>query len=399
MNLLYYCDEYPPVRNGGIGTVVKLVAEAMAKRGHRVIVAGKYWEGQSRQTIEEINGVTVIRWHKGSYRTLGIRACDFIRDEKRLRTLKAQRILDRTRLLLERVVKEHQVDLLEMPDYVDSFIYNDGIVFPRKHFSIPLLLRVHGSVSFLYHHLQYVENEERTKQDKRLFDSADAVSAVSAFSKRYVEEGLCFDKPIEVIYNPIEDKLFANASESLPVGQTILFFGKIAAMKGVYSLIKAFNIVAEKNPQARLRLVGSGDINQAKQLVDSRFADRIEWTGFVPHEEIGNEIDKAAFCVLPSYFENFSMAALEVLARKRALIYTNRASGSELIEDGENGLLVNPDDVVQIADKMELLLSDTTLRDCLAEKGYEMCRRRFSTDVIIPQMESYYEEIIARCRK
>ena len=40
MNILYYCDEYPPTRNGGIGTVVKLVAEAMAARGHQVTVAG-----------------------------------------------------------------------------------------------------------------------------------------------------------------------------------------------------------------------------------------------------------------------------------------------------------------------------------------------------------------------
>lgn len=397
MNILYCCDEYPPTRNGGIGTVVKLVAEAMAKRGHRVFVAGTYWEGEGKETVEEINGVTIIRWHKGCYDTIGVRVCNLVKVGERSKTTKTQRILNRTQSLLEDVVKKHQIDVLEMPDYVDGFIHNDGLVFPVRRFSVPMIVRVHGSVSFLFHHVEGVENEEKTKQDKALFDQADAICAVSEFSKRYVEERLCFNKPIDVIYNPIEASAFENPKES--EGQNILFFGKIAEMKGAFSLIKAFNIVAEKNLQVRLRLVGSGDIEGARRLVNPQFADRVDFVGFVPHERIADEIDAALFCVLPSYFENFSMAALEVLARRKALIYTQMASGKELIDDGENGFLVDPNDVGQIAEKMELLLSDASLRHRLAENGYEMCRSRFSTETIIPQMEHYYQSVIEKCRK
>ena len=393
MNILYYCDEYPPARNGGIGTVVKLVAEAMAKRGHRVFVAGTYWEGEGKKTVEETDGVTVIRWHKGSYDTIGIRVCNLVKVGERSKTTKTQRILNRTQSLLEDVIKKHQIDVLEIPDYVDGFIHNDGLVFPARRFSVPLIVRVHGSVSFLFYHVEGVENEEKTKQDRSIFDQADAICAVSEFSKRYVEERLCRNKPIDVIYNPIDASAFESPKES--EGHTVLFFGKIVEMKGAFSLIKAFNIVAEKNLQVRLRLVGSGDIEGARRLVNPQFADRVEFVGFVPHERI----DAALFCVLPSYFENFSMAALEVLARRKALIYTQRASGKELIDDGENGFLVDPDDVGQIAEKMELLLSDVGLRHRLAENGYEMCRSRFSTETIVPQMEQYYQSVIERCRK
>lgn len=399
MNILYYCDEYPPALNGGIGTVVKLVAEAMAKRGHRVIVAGTYWEGEEKETVEEINGVTVIRWHKGSYDTIGIRICSLVNIGNWSRTTKAQQILNRTQRLLEQVIKTHKIDLLEMPDYVDSFVHNNGLVFPARRFSVPIIVRVHGCVSFLYRYLQSVDNEEKTKQDKSLFAKADAICAVSEFSKRYVEENLSPDKDIEVIYNPIDSGSFENVASIDPEQPIILFFGKIAEMKGVFSLIKAFNIVAEKNLQVRLRLVGSGDIEGARRLVNPQFADRVDFVGFVPHERIADEIDAATFCVLPSYFENFSMAALEVLARRKALIYTERASGKELIKDGVNGFLVNPDDVVQIAEKMELLLSDADLCHRLAENGYEMCRSRFSTETIVPQMEQYYQSVIEKCRK
>lgn len=397
MNILYYCDEYPPARSGGIGTVVKLVAEAMAKRGHRVFVAGTYWEGERKITVEETNGVTVIRWHKGSYDTIGIRVCNLVKVGERSKTTKTQRILNRTQSLLEDVIKKHRIDVLEMPDYVDAFIHNEGLIFPARRFSVPMIVRVHGSVSFLFHHVEGVENEKKTKQDRVIFDQADAICAVSEFSKRYVEERLCFNKPIDVIYNPIDASAFESPKES--EGQNILFFGKIAEMKGVFSLIKAFNIVAEKNLQVRLRLVGSGDIEGARRLVNPQFADRVDFVGFVPHERIVAEIDKALFCVLPSYFETFSMAAIEVFSRKKALIFTNRASGHELIKDGVNGLLVDPDNIEQIAEKMDLLLSDADLRNRLANNGCEMCRSRFSTETIIPKMEQYYQSVIEKCRR
>ena len=396
MNILYYCEEYPPARNGGIGTVVKLVAEAMAKRGHKVIVAGKYWDGEGKETVENINGVTVVRWYKSSYNTVGIKSCDLFHFGD-YRKRKAQRVLWRTHELIGKLIGKYEVDILEMPDYVDDFIYNDGLRVARMRFSVPMVIRVHGSVSFLYCQAEGKMRPEKLAQDRAHFGRADAICAVSGFSKRYVEENLCRNKSIDVIYNPIEASAFESPKAS--EDQNILFFGKIAEMKGAFSLIKAFNIVAEKNPQVRLRLVGSGDIEGARRLVNPQFADRVEFVGFVPHERIADEIDAALFCVLPSYFENFSMAALEVLARCKALIYTERASGKELIDDGENGFLVDPDNVGQIAEKMELLLSDVGLRHRLAENGYEMCRSRFSTETIVPQMEQYYQSVIERCRK
>ena len=399
MNILYYCDEYPPARCGGIGTVVKQVAEAMSKRGHKVIVAGKYWQGQGRKTIEQINGVTVIRWHKGSYQTLGIQACSFIRNVEKRKRVKAQRVFDRTHQLLESLIKRHQVDLLEMPDYIDDFEHNDYLEVGRCVFAVPFLIRVHGSVSFLYYNMNGKEMDTKVVLDKQHLKRADAICAVSEFSGRYIKEHLSLEKEVDVIYNPLDDNIFENTKDHESGTQTILFFGKIIEMKGVFSLIRAYNLVAERHSGVRLKLVGSGDTDQVRQLVDPRFSDRVEFVGFMPHAEIINEIDKASFCVIPSYFETFSMAAIEVLARRRALIFTIRASGKELVEDGVNGILVDPDNVSQIADKMDLLLTDIELRDRLAKAGYEMCRKRFSSDNIIPQLERYYYDLIMRCKK
>ena len=395
MNILYYCDEYPPARNGGIGTVVKLIAEAFSQRGHNVVVAGKYWNGKGRKTIEQVNGVTIVRWHKTSFYSLATAFLTLFRTNWS-KDFKAQLIFYKTHKLLKKLVDHYSIDIVEVPDYVDEFLHHNGLRTPNWRSRIPKVIRVHGSVSFLYYYLNGSPDEKKIEQDREYFNKADAVYAVSSFSERYVTEHLCKWKEVKVIYNPIGEHWFKQSSDNND-SNIILFFGKIATMKGVYSLVKAFNLVAAISADAKLKLIGNGNPEAAKELVDSRFYDRVEFAGFMSQEHIMEEIDRSAFCVLPSFFENFSMAALEVLARRKALIYTSRTSGPELIEDGVNGFIVDPDDIEMLADKMCLLLLDHNLRDCLAVKGFEMCKQRFSTTVIIPQLELYYKELTEKC--
>lgn len=392
MNILYYCDEYPPARNGGIGSVVKIVAEEMCRLGHKVIVVGKYLDRDDKETIETINGVTVIRWHKGKYNSPIFRLkCLFGRWNDNYR--KPQLVLFKTQHLLKEVIDRYGIDIVEVPDYVDDFFHYDSLRSPVWDIPIPKLIRVHGSVSFLNYYLTRTKNEEKIRQDQDFFRQSNAICAVSSFSKEYVQKYICLERVVDVIYNPIESHWFNSFSDN-SASRTILFFGKIAEMKGAYSLIKAFNLIAMEFPGIRLKLIGNGDLDSAKRLVDHSISDRVLFSGFIPKDLIKEEIDNALFCVLPSYFENFSMAALEVLARNRALIYTSRTSGPELIKDMENGILVDPEDIEGLADKMKLLLSDISLRNYLAKRGHDSCKQRFSTDVIIPQLEKYYEGLI-----
>ena len=298
-----------------------------------------------------------------------------------------------TARLVNDLVRREHIDLIEMPDYYDDF-YRNPFIVPKIAFAAPVIIRVHGSVSFILHHSNGNVPKRILEADRSLFAMADGISAVSEFSKRFVTDHLSApNQQVDVIYNPLEDHLFGQTTDHGNV-HTILFIGKINEAKGVYSIIRAFNRLAEAHPDARLRIIGEGDIPHAQSMV--KYPERVHFTGYLHRDKVIEEIDDASFCVLPSYFENFSMAALEVLARKRALIYTNRASGAELIKDGVDGLLVDPDNIDQMAEKMEQLLDDSNLRNRLAENGYAMCRRRFSTEVIIPQIECYYQHLLPR---
>ena len=65
MNILYICDEYPPGRNGGIGTMVQVLGRELVKQGHNVYVAGLYSYRYGGNNFEEDKGVKVWRLRYG----------------------------------------------------------------------------------------------------------------------------------------------------------------------------------------------------------------------------------------------------------------------------------------------------------------------------------------------
>ena len=108
------------------------------------------------------------------------------------------------------------------------------------------------------------------------------------------------------------------------------------------------------------------------------------------------EIDNCSFACIPSFFENFSMVPLEIMGRSRAVIFTNRTSGNEIISDGEEGFTVNPDDIDDIYKKIRTLILEKNLRDLFAKKSYERVLNNFTTDQVVTQLESFYSSCIQK---
>lgn len=402
MNILYYCDEYPPYRNGGIGSVVKLTAEEFARLGHSVVVTGDYSASSVQADFKEYsfdNGVHVYRMsksrHRGDWRLKLLKLANVLLKNgfSWLNYLIAKRKVRIKEQFIAELIDKHAIDIIELADYQDELLH--GLNRPTKFrkYTVPTIIRVHGSCSFIEYYANGNMSDYVLKNDRNHFLRADKICAVSKFSADFAQKYLTNNK-IDVIYNPIEERLFRQEPHEPSDNKSILFFGKIVKTKGAFSLIKAFNSIAKYYPYVELRLIGRGDVEQAKLLVAAPYRSRVTFVDFIPKKQIISEIDASLFCVLPSYFENFSMSALEVQARAKALIYTKRASGAELITDGENGLLADPDNIAELTSKIRLLLDNPSVLQSVSQKGYERCRERFSTEVIIPQLESYYQAII-----
>lgn len=390
MNILFYCSEYPPFPSGGIGSVTRIVAEELVKRGHNITVVGYYSNLSKKQIIENINGVTIYRLGLGLRNGWLKRKLIQFTNKLHLAKWIYQHEVNQIEALLDRLITEHSIDVLELTDYFPLVSCNGTLKF--KKFRIPTILRIHGSVTLINEitgrcprYYRYNDNDH--------FNRCDHVLAVSNFSLEYIRER--FNLPNinswDVIYNPVETSIINQTTPNS--GNIIIFIGRLTKEKGADSLMRAFNICAKYNQSLKLTLLGSGDRKRLLAYVDKEYHDRISFLGYCNREEVIKHIDKCAFGCLPSYMENFSMAAMEIMSRNRTLIYTKRASGKELINDGVDGFLVDPDNIEELSQLILKLSSDYSLRNAMADKAYKKILSKYSTAVIVGQLEEYYARI------
>lgn len=400
MNILYLCDEYPPVKTGGIGIVTKVVAEAMAWRGHGVyVVSGRpVGHGLAHEVVE--NGVTVFRltYFKALY-PLGLlpdkwkdKAILLLKKIGIMRIL-AEQAQRQSNQFVKILIREKLIDVVEKPDYtILSKYFSTPVKFAS--YGIPTVIRVHGALSFLSYYKTGIITSVQRQNDIDNYLSGDRICAVSNFSKEFVQQILGVKRDIDVIYNPLENSYIQLSCKTQQQSHNVVFVGKIIETKGAFSLIRAFNLIADKYPEIRLVMIGRGDVEKARTLLDERYRDRVDFTGYVVRKEVKQLITDSLFCVIPSYFENFSMAAMEVMACGKPLIYTERASGPELIRHKVNGMLVDPTNSEAISVAMSFLLDHPDACRTMGENALRTISESFSEEVIVDRLEAYYKQLI-----
>lgn len=146
-------------------------------------------------------------------------------------------------------------------------------------------------------------------------------------------------------------------------GISLLFFGHLTHLKGVDILIKAFQEVSLHNRDVHLHLVGDGgwrgfceDFVQKENL-----NDRVHFWGAQPQNLLFRVIKGADICVLPSRNDAGPLTVLEAMAAGKPVIATRVGGIPELVKDGRNGILVEPEPD-QLARAIEFLLDNADLR-------------------------------------
>lgn len=393
--ILFYCDEYPPAKSGGIGSVTRIVAEGLVRKGYEITVAGSYEYGTDLPEISELKGVNIYRFTYFSFLKivpvpLRKRAKSVLRKTGVLSRI-AARDLRRNEQKIDQLLRRKGIEVMELVDFIALFQEIKQPVSLHS-FSVPTTLRVHGSVSFLNRNRNVIQPQQLAN-DRMNFRRATAISAVSAYSRDFVNQYLLEEpREIAVIYNPVEEAVLQQ-SEPVKRQKTILFYGKITETKGAFQVIRAFQQLGAAFKDWNLELIGGGLLAEAKAIVQADFRERILFRGYVDRTAVLKAIDEAAFVVIPSYFENFSMAPLEVMARKTAIVYTRRTSGPEIIDDGTDGILVDPDDLQALTESMTRLASDEVFRTKLALAGYDKLTRCFTLPVILDQLEQHYQSV------
>lgn len=393
MHIVYVSWEYPPAYGGGIGTFVRAVGQGMAHRGHRVTV------------ITSTDKPYPMRELDGDVEVLRIRHNSRSGPEPMGSLSSWQARSDATAVILARMIDAGGVDVIEFGDYRGEGVsFLSGTCPDQRPVS---LVRLHTSLVVLN---KYNPSNPRYRvleeYENQAIHAADRVVSPSQALVREMREGVPGLGQMLISPHPVDLRfLDYEPATAVPERDEILYVGRLEERKGVETLARAAAGFFAKVPDTRLVMIG-GDAGAGRRnpsmrqvildLVPRTFHDRIEFAGVMPREDLILRYLQAKFCVFPSHFENFPNTCLEAMCLGRCVIGTDNSGMAEMIQSGENGLIVRAADPNELADAMHRLHAmPEDRRRRMGQAAKQRMAERYHPEIIASEMEQLYGEFVA----
>ena len=277
------------------------------------------------------------------------------------------------------------------PDICISMFCNEVNLLPRLKDGSRKVLEVHFS---RFKRLQYergglwaIADRLRSRQDARLARLYDRFVVLT------MQDADFWGKmdTLRVIPNPVH----FNSAEPVELdGKTVIAVGRFTHQKGFERLIEAWYAVAPAHPEWKLRLIGDGELRSALE-------GQIQTLGLSESVTLGqNEKDmesvysNASILALSSRYEGLPMALIEAqVFGVPAVAFDCKCGPSEIITDGEDGLLVPEGDIQGLAAALTTLMDDEQLRKEMGRKAFKNSFR-WKIDSIMPLWIKLFQEIL-----
>jgi phosphatidylinositol alpha-mannosyltransferase len=234
---------------------------------------------------------------------------------------------------------------------------------------------------------------------KRWFRKLDGKIAVSEAAAEFVDQ--YFRGYYNIIPNGIDFERFATPAPPIPEladgRPSILFLGRLEERrKGFGYLLRAFRIVKQEWPEARLVVAGGSD--RARVGYDT-WARRtglpdVSFVGSPSEEDKIRYFQSATVFVAPNTGdESFGIVLLEAMAAGRPIVASNIRGFAGVLTHGVEGLLVPPKNEAALASAISHLLADPARREELARNG-RLKARDYSWDRVAERVLAYYQRIL-----
>lgn len=271
-------------------------------------------------------------------------------------------------------------------------------------------------LSFLHFPQMFLKRDlyKLTKGTRYSVLNSDHILTISNFSKEDIVKNYQI-KPARItvsypgfdhrVYRPITDqKKIDWIKKKYQIDFSyLLFIGTIQPRKNLIRLIEAFcQVIKNQGDEFKqLKLVVVGKTTgfgrkgwMYQEILDKPrnlgIEDRVIFTGFVPTEELPFLISGAIVLTIPSLYEGFGIPVIESMACKTPVIVSNVSSLPEVV--GENGILVDPYSVEQIAQAISTIVTDKKLRTKLADQGLKQVKQ-FSWEKMAKDVLKIFENL------
>lgn len=230
--------------------------------------------------------------------------------------------------------------------------------------------------------------------------SLHKADAIFSTSKIMREEASKYSrKIINVISFGVDTDLFKPKSVINKIENADVIIGTVKTLDynyGIEFLIESFSIIVKKYPEKKIKLliVGGGSMeNELKRLAKKLDVyDQTLFTGGVSYTEVPSYHDMIDITVFPSKSESFGVSALEASACEKPIIVSNVGGLPEVIDSDKTGFLFESGNVMELANKIELLLLNPDLRKRLGKAGREFVMQNYDWKKNVKQMITFYNK-------
>jgi len=175
-------------------------------------------------------------------------------------------------------------------------------------------------------------------------------------------------------------------------GQYFLYFGRLENNKGVWQLLQAFRSL----PRVRLKIVGTGSEEQKlKSYIRDNAIENVEMLGFLAGEALANAIRQSRCVIVPSTCnETFGLTITEAFAYGKPVIASRVGGIPEVISESEDGILVEPGSVQELADAINILFLDAELAKRMGRAGRNNVGVKFSKKAHYEKLMQVYSKVV-----
>lgn len=276
-----------------------------------------------------------------------------------------------------------------------------NILYPVRKLHIPLVYTVHG---WSFHDDQsYIVQKLRGWSEKIICSSASQVICVSESNKEtgskvfglkhaiVIENGVNLDK-----FNP--DGSFKNLRPEFGFFESDFIVGFIARctkQKNPLGYLAALEMVHSVNPFVKGLFVGEGDMDEE---VDA-YIQQHQMKDYLFRSPFRTDVPDLLHCIdiycLPSLWEGLSIALLEAMAMRKAIIATPTDGTKEVLRHEDNGLVIPFDDNSALADSILRLYHDSFLMKRCRESARQFVSERFNAKRVADSVMSIYNELLS----
>ena len=232
------------------------------------------------------------------------------------------------------------------------------------------------------------------RNDTRFFALCDKVIALSSFTANLLDEdyGVAPEK-IFLIYNGMDTKeLITDFHYHAEKKKNILFVGRLDNIKGIDYIIKAFRLLLERGIDTHLTLVGDGNFNQYLSLCDGIW-DKVTFTGKITKMQLADLYQGITIAVQPSFHEQCSYSAIEMMGYGIPLIATDTTGLKEMMEYTPECIVhINETNfneqifIEELSERMKHLLENIDLCYSVSERQRYLFNKRYSLDCMKKSM-------------